>query len=70
MIKKMNIKRIFGAILTVIGIVGLISTASLFLITARGNSDIKILVIYGFFGLLFFYYLHQVGEHEKGRILT
>jgi len=49
----MNIKRIFGAILTVIGIVELISTASLFLNTARGNSDIKILLIYGFMGLLF-----------------
>lgn len=50
----MNIKRIFGAILTVIGIVGLIYTASVFLSTSGGNRDIKILLIYGFLGLLFF----------------
>lgn len=50
----MNIKRIFGAILTVIGIVGLIYAASVFLSTSGGNRDIKILLIYGFLGLLLF----------------
>ena len=50
----MNIKRIFGAILTILGIVGLIYTATVFLGTTGGNRDIKILLIYGVLGLLFF----------------
>ncbi len=50
----MNIKRIFGAILTILGIVGLIYTASLFLGTEGSNRDVKILIIYGVLGLLFF----------------
>ncbi len=50
----MNIKRIFGAILTILGIVGLIYTASVFLGTSGGNRDVKILLIYGILGLLFF----------------
>ncbi|MDN3677637.1 hypothetical protein QWY90_09945 [Flavobacterium paronense] len=50
----MNIKRIFGAILTILGIVGLIYTANLFLNTSGGNRDIKMLIIYGVLGLLFF----------------
>lgn len=50
----MNIKRIFGTILTVLGIVGLIYTATIFLNTSGGNHDIKILIIYGVLGLLFF----------------
>lgn len=50
----MNIKRIFGAILTLLGIVGLIYTAYLFLNTSGGNHDVKMLIIYGVLGLLFF----------------
>lgn len=50
----MNIKRFFGAILTLLGIVGLIYTATIFLNTSGGNHDIKILIIYGILGLLFF----------------
>lgn len=50
----MNIKRIFGAILTVLGIAGLIYTAQLFLDTSGGNRDIRMLIIYGVLGLLFF----------------
>ena len=50
----MNIKRIFGALLTVLGIVGLIYTAVLFVNTSGGNRDIKALVIYGIVGLIFF----------------
>jgi hypothetical protein len=48
----MNIKRIFGALLTGIG--GLIYTAVLFMNTAGGNQDIKSLIIYGILGLIFF----------------
>jgi uncharacterized membrane protein len=50
----MNMKRIFGAILTVIGIVGLIYTAILFVNTSGGERDIRALVIYGILGLIFF----------------
>jgi hypothetical protein len=50
----MNIKRIFGAILTVLGIVGLIYTAVLFVNTAGGVRDVKALIIYGVLGLIFF----------------
>ncbi|MDZ4682986.1 MAG: hypothetical protein SH848_11685 [Saprospiraceae bacterium] len=50
----MNIKRIFGAILTVLGIGGLIYTAILFANTSGGTRDIKSLVIYGILGLIFF----------------
>ena len=50
----MNIKRVFGSILTVLGIFGLIYTAVLFVNTDGGNKDVRALVIYGILGLLFF----------------
>ena len=53
-IEKMNLKRIFGALLTMLGIGGLIYGAVLF-VNASGNArDIKALVIYSILGLLFF----------------
>jgi hypothetical protein len=50
----MNLKRIFGALLTLLGIVGLIYTAVLFVGTSGGLRDIKALVIYGILGFIFF----------------
>jgi uncharacterized membrane protein len=50
----MNLKRIFGAILTVLGIVGLIYTAIVFANTGGAMRDVKALIIYGVLGLLFF----------------
>ncbi|PBQ31788.1 hypothetical protein CNR22_08410 [Sphingobacteriaceae bacterium] len=50
----MNIKRIFGSILTVLGIIGLIYCAVLFADTQGGKQDIKAIIIYGILGLLFF----------------
>lgn len=50
----MNIKRIFGALLTVLGIVGLIYAAVLFVNTSSGTRDIKTLITYGALGLIFF----------------
>ena len=50
----MNIKRIFGALLTVLGIAGLIYAAVLFVNTNGGTKDIKALVIYGILGIIFF----------------
>ena len=50
----MNIKRIFGAILTVLGISGLIYGAILFVNTSGNNLELKALIIYGILGLIFF----------------
>lgn len=50
----MNLKRIFGTILTALGIGGLIYTAVLFSNTSGSNHDIKSLIIYGVLGLVFF----------------
>ncbi len=50
----MNLKRIFGAILTLLGIGGLIYTAVLFAQTSGSNQDVKILIIYGVLGIVFF----------------
>ena len=51
----MNIKRIFGALLTALGIAGLIYTAILFVNnSSNGERNIKTLITYGILGLLFF----------------
>lgn len=50
----MNLKRIFGAVLTVLGIIGLIYAAVLFTNTSGGTRDIKALAVYGILGLIFF----------------
>lgn len=50
----MNIKRIFGALLTVLGIVGLIYAAVLFVNSPGGTRNIKTLIIYGILGIVFF----------------
>jgi len=52
--KVMNIKRIFGSLLTVLGIIGLIYTAYVFSNTSGQNRDIKSIIIYGILGLVFF----------------
>lgn len=50
----MNLKRIFGALLTVLGIGALIFASVLYVNSQDGTNDIKALVIYGILGLLFF----------------
>jgi hypothetical protein len=50
----MNLKRIFGALLTVLGTGGLIYAAVLFVNSSGGTRGIKTLVIYGILGLVFF----------------
>nr|WP_317164677.1 hypothetical protein [Flavobacterium hydrocarbonoxydans] len=50
----MNLKRFFGGLLTVLGIVGLIYTAVIFAGTTGETRDIKSLVIYGILGIVFF----------------
>jgi len=49
----MNIKRIFGSTLTILGMVGLIYGAILFVNTTGGMRDIRALIIYGVLGLIF-----------------
>ncbi len=50
----MNLKRIFGAILTVLGIAGLIYAAIMFANASGSGQNVKVLIIYGGLGLLFF----------------
>jgi uncharacterized membrane protein len=50
----MNIKRIFGALLTILGIAGLIYAAVLFVNASGGAHQTKALIIYGILGLIFF----------------
>jgi hypothetical protein len=49
----MNIKRIFGALLSILGIGGLIYTAVLF-VNSSSERNIKALIMYGILGLIFF----------------
>lgn len=50
----MNVKRIFGIILTVAGIIALIYTGSVAMNAKGSTYDIKLLAVYGILGLLFF----------------
>ena len=50
----MNLKRIFGALLTLLGTAGLIYAAVIFVNNSGGTRDIKSLVVYGIIGLIFF----------------
>ncbi len=51
---EMNLKRIFGAVLTVLGIASLIYAAQVFLSATESTRDIKTLIIYGVLGIVFF----------------
>lgn len=50
----MNIKRIFGSLLTILGIIALIYAAFVFMNTGGGVRDVKALAIYGILGIIFF----------------
>ena len=50
----MNIKRIFGSLLTLLGVAGLIYAAVLFVNTHGSDHDIRGLIIYTILGLVFF----------------
>jgi hypothetical protein len=50
----MNIKKIFGAMLTILGIGGLICAAVLFINSKGGAHDIKAVAICTILGILFF----------------
>ena len=51
----MNVKRTFGIVLTILGIVGLIYAAVLFLNSGGGSKQVKSLIVYGILGALFFF---------------
>jgi uncharacterized membrane protein len=51
----MNVKRIFGIILTVLGIAGLIYFAALFIKAGGTEREIKVLIVYGLLGAIFFF---------------
>lgn len=51
----MNVKRTFGIILTILGIVGLIYCAFLFMNASGTNRQVKSLVVYGILGAIFFF---------------
>jgi len=50
----MNIKRIFGSLLTLLGIIGLLYAAYVFANTGGETRDMKSLAIYGILGIIFF----------------
>lgn len=51
----MNLKRVFGVILTVLGIAGLIYAAMLFMDGEGTGKQIKALAVYGILGSIFFF---------------
>ena len=50
----MNLKRIFGALLTLLGTTGLIYAAVIFVNNESGSRDTKSLIVFGIIGLIFF----------------
>jgi len=50
----MNLKRIFGTVLTILGIIGLIYAAYVFANTSTAGQSLKEAVIYAIVGLIFF----------------
>lgn len=50
----MNVKRIFGSLLTIAGIAGLIYAAVVFAGTGGNVTDVKSIAIFGILGIVFF----------------
>jgi uncharacterized membrane protein len=50
----MNVKRIFGAVLTILGAGALIYAAVVFVTTSGDESSVKSLIIFGVLGIIFF----------------
>ncbi len=51
----MNLKRTFGMILTILGIVGLIYAAVVFVNAHGSDRQTKVLIVYGLLGAVFFF---------------
>ena len=50
----MNIKRIFGVLLTLLGIMGLIYAAYVFMNASGGTRNLKAIAMFGVLGTVFF----------------
>ncbi len=48
-------KKVFGIILTILGIAGLIAAALNFVNSSGGSHNTKMLAVYGILGLIFFF---------------
>ncbi len=48
-------KKMFGVILTILGIVGLVAAAISFVNSSKGSSHFKTIAVYGILGLIFFF---------------
>ncbi|MEO8512031.1 MAG: hypothetical protein ABI543_00595 [Ignavibacteria bacterium] len=48
-------KKIFGIILTIAGVIGLIAAASYFINSGTGIRDYKMIAVYGILGIIFFF---------------
>ncbi|MFY7910308.1 MAG: hypothetical protein ACOVO2_12170 [Emticicia sp.] len=51
----MNVKRIFGTLLTLLGIAGLIYAGISFMDNSVGKADIKAIILGGVLGAMFFF---------------
>lgn len=50
----MNLKRIFGSVLTIIGTAGLIYTAVIFVNSSDASQNFRLLLVYGILSFIFF----------------
>jgi len=48
-------KRIFGIVLTILGIVGLVMCAMTFVETSGNTRNVKVMLVYGILGIIFFF---------------
>ncbi len=48
-------KKIFGIVLTILGIAGLIAAAVNFVNASSGNYNVKLITVYGILGVIFFF---------------
>lgn len=51
----MNVKRTFGIILTILGIVGLIYAATLFMRASGNELQVKTIIVWSILGAIFFF---------------
>lgn len=48
-------KKVFGIILTILGVAGLIAAAMKFVDSSGGSSNVKMITVYSILGLIFFF---------------
>jgi uncharacterized membrane protein len=48
-------KKVFGIILTILGIAGLIAASMNFVNSSGGSHNVKMITVYGILGLIFFF---------------